>query len=296
MMAPTRQSRRNHWTRFATYGLAGWLALAVLLATAAPALADDGAAAVEKPNFFLQVVQNLFDSHGLMKTLGQPEYTIAAFIALNLIVFTETGLLVGFCLPGDSLLVTAGLVAANPDCGWNLPLLLSTLCMSAIIGDSVGYMIGFKTGPAIFCREKSWFFDKDHLLKAKQFYENHGGKTIVMARFMPFLRTFAPVVAGVGKMDYRQFLFFNVFGGIGWVCSMILCGYFLPSLVNAPLQELFGKPAFKIEEHVEKVVIVVVLLSIAPGIVMWIKNKLAGKKVALAPVVTEEPEVSKLAG
>jgi membrane-associated protein len=283
-MAFIRHSRVKQWIRIGGYGLASWLALAVVFATASTALAGDADGTVDKPHFFLQVLQNLFNSEGLMRTLGQPEYTILAFIALNVIVFTETGLLIGFCLPGDSLLVTAGLVAANPDCGWNLPLLLTTLSLSAIIGDSVGYMIGFKTGPKIFCKEKSWFFDKDHLLKAQQFYEKHGGKTIVLARFMPFLRTFAPVVAGVGKMDYRQFVCFNVFGGIGWVCSMILCGFFLPQLLNPMLRPVFGD-TFAVERHVEKVVIVVVLVSIAPGILLWVKNKLIGKKPETPAVV-----------
>src|SRR5205085_1181805 len=154
----------------------------------------------------------------------------------NVIVLVETGLLVGFFLPGDSLLVTAGLIAANPQCGWSVPLLLVTLSLSAIVGDSVGYSIGYKTGPRIFCREKSWFFNKDHLLKAQAFYEKHGGKTIILARFMPILRTFAPVVAGVGRMEYRRFLFYNVCGGASWVCSMILCGYCLPSLLNPMLR------------------------------------------------------------
>src|SRR5262249_23693516 len=163
------------------------------------------------------------------------KYVVAAFIVLNLIVFVETGLLVGFCLPGDSLLVTAGLVCYGAP-NWNLPLLLITLSLSAIVGDSVGYYIGYRTGPRIFNREKSFFFNKDHLVKAQQFYEKHGGKTIILARFIPILRTFAPVVAGVGKMEYRQFVFFNIFGGIGWVCSMILIGYMLPPLLDLPLQ------------------------------------------------------------
>jgi membrane-associated protein len=295
MMAFFRQFRGKRWMRCGACGLAGWLALAVLLTTASPALAEDASATGDQPNFYLQIVQNLFNSEGLMRTLGQPEYTLAAFIALNVIVFMETGLLVGFCLPGDSLLVTAGLVAANPDCGWNLPLLLATLSLSAIIGDSVGYTIGFKTGPKIFCREKSWFFNKDHLLKAQRFYEQHGGKTIILARFMPILRTFAPVVAGVGKMNYRQFVFFNIFGGIGWVCSMILCGYFLPTLLNPALRPIFGD-SFAVEKHVEKVVIIVVLVSIAPGILMWVKNKLAGKKEETLPVATPEKEMAKLVG
>jgi membrane-associated protein len=294
MMAPTRQSRFKRCVRLGAYGLAGWLALAVLLTTASPALADDGPAAAEKSNFFLQVLWNLFNSEELMRILGQPEYMIAAYVVLNVIVFTETGLLVGFFLPGDSLLVTAGLVAANETCGWNLPLLLVTLSLSAIIGDSVGYLIGFKTGPKIFCREKSWFFNKDHLLKAHQFYEKHGGKTIILARFMPILRTFAPVVAGVGKMNYRQFVFFNVFGGIGWVCSMVLCGYFLPALLNPPLRQVFGD-AFRVEKHVEKVVIIVVLVSIAPGVIVWLRSKLMGKKPETA-AAAPEAEVAKLAG
>src|SRR5204863_7938924 len=143
------------------------------------------------------------------------------------------------------LLVTAGLIASNPACDWNVPLLLVTLCVSAIFGDTVGYWIGYQTGPAIFSREKSLLFNKDHLLKAQQFYERHGGKTTILARFMPIIRTFAPVVAGVGRMNYRQFLFFNVIGGIGWVCSMVLMGYFLPSLINPPMRSLLQDDGFR---------------------------------------------------
>jgi len=196
-------------------------------------------------------------------------------------------------LPGDSLLVTAGLVAAGP-CNWNVPLLLCTLSLSAIIGDSVGFAIGFKTGPKIFCREKSFFFHKDHLLKAQAFYQRHGGKTIFLARFMPILRTFAPVVAGVGRMDYGRFVFYNVFGGVGWVCSMVLCGYFLPTLLNPLLRPLFGD-TFAVEDHIEKVVIVVVLLSIAPGGVVWLRSKWTGKKGKLNDA-TEEESLAKVVG
>jgi membrane-associated protein len=273
-MVSIRQLRQWRGLRLVSYFALGWLTLAVLLTTAQPALAADGDA--DKPNFFLQVLTNLFNSHALMEVLRQNE--LYAFIAVNLIVFVETGLMVGFCLPGDSLLVTAGLAAALGD--WNLPLLLATVSLSAIVGDSVGYSIGFKTGPKIFCRERSWFFNKDHLLKAQVFYEKHGGKTIVLARFMPIIRTFAPVVAGVGQMRYRHFLAYNVLGGIGWVCSMVLCGYYLPALLNPVLRPIFGD-AFAIQDHVEKVVIVVVLVSIAPGIYVWLRHKLAGKKEVL---------------
>jgi membrane-associated protein len=190
------------------------------------------------------------------------------------IIFAESGLLIGFFLPGDSLLVTAGLVAQLSD--WNLPLLLGTLSVSAIIGDSVNYSIGFKSGPKIFNREESWLFHKDHLLKAQQFYEKHGGKTIILARFMPIIRTFAPTVAGVGKMDYSRFLLFNIVGGIGWVFSMVLIGYFLPTLINPALRPIFG-PGFDVQDHVEKVVILVVLLSISPGIYVWLRSKFSGR-------------------
>jgi membrane-associated protein len=224
----------------------------------------------------------LFDTGGLLITLGKPQYAIPAFIALNVIVFVETGLLIGFFLPGDSLLVITGLICANPSCGWSLPLLLATLSASAILGDSVGYWIGYKTGPKIFSREKSFLFHKDHLLKAQQFYEKHGGKTIILARFVPFLRTFAPVVAGVGKMEYKQFLFFNVFGGIAWVFSMVLAGRYLPELLNPLLTSVFGAEVH-VEQHVEKVVIIVVFLSITPGICAWLKGKLSSKVAAPEP-------------
>ncbi len=229
----------------------------------------------DNADFIGRVLRNifLFDTKGLMRTLGEPQYAIPAFIVLNVIVFTETGLLIGFFLPGDSLLVITGLICANEDCGWNMPLLLTTLSLSAIIGDTVGYWIGFSSGPKIFSREKSFFFHKDHLLKAKAFYEKHGGKTIILARFVPFLRTFAPVVAGVGKMEYKQFLFFNVFGGGLWVFSMVLAGYFLPSVLNPALEPVFGQ-GFQVEHHIEKVVLLVVFLSILPIVFGWLKSKL----------------------
>jgi membrane-associated protein len=278
-MNTPRQSGPTRWRRVVVYALLLWLFFGGLAPCLQPACAQappapEGpavtATAEEKPNFFMQVIQNLFNSRELMRTLGQPEYTLLAFIALNLIVFTETGLLIGFFLPGDSLLVVAGVVCYAA--GWDLPLLLVTLCVSAILGDSVGYSIGFKAGPKIFNREKSWFFNKDHLLKAQHFYERHGGKTIVLARFMPLIRTFAPVVAGAGRMEYRRFLFFNIFGGIGWVVSMILIGYYLTRFINPTLQPIFGTQ-FDVLDHIEKVVIVVVLLSISPGIYVWLRSK-----------------------
>jgi membrane-associated protein len=243
-----------------------------------------GAAEPEDDGFLGRLLHSIFtfDSTALMRTLSKPEFAWPAFIALNVIVFVETGLLLGFFLPGDSLLVITGLICANHDCQWNLPLLLLSLSISAIVGDSVGYAIGSNTGPKIFNRERSFFFNKDHLLKAQQFYEKHGGVTIILARFMPILRTFAPVVAGVGKMEYRNFLFYNVIGGVSWVFSMVLAGRYLPDLLNPLLSPLFG-PQFLIQQHIEKVVIVVVLLSITPMLIAWLKSKLSSKAATPQP-------------
>ncbi|MEW6282801.1 MAG: VTT domain-containing protein, partial [Candidatus Eremiobacterota bacterium] len=165
-------------------------------------------------------------------------------------VFAETGLLVGFFLPGDSLLFTAGVVAATTG-SLELWELLVFLSLAAVVGDSVGYAIGKKAGQALYSREQSRWFRRDHLLRTRAFYERYGGITIVLARFMPFARTFAPTVAGIAEMNYGRFLFFNVFGGVGWVFSMTLAGYFLGQI---PL----------VKEHLEKVVLLIVFLSVAP--------------------------------
>jgi membrane-associated protein len=215
---------------------------------------------------------NLFNSQALMEVLARPHIMVAGFIALNLIVFTETGLLIGFFLPGDSLLVTAGIVAQVA--GWPVGLLILTLCISAIVGDSVGYWIGYRSGPKLFTREDSWLWNKKHILRAHEFYERHGGKTIIIARFIPIIRTFAPVVAGIGKMEYKRFLSFNVIGGIGWVVSMILLGYFLPAVIDPLLRPVFGE-GFKVQDHIEKVIIIVVLLSISPALYAGFKHWLA---------------------
>jgi len=190
----------------------------------------------------------------------------AGYVGLTIIIFAETGLLVGFFLPGDSLLVTAGLLAADPAFGLNVWLLGLILTVAAIVGDTVGYHVGKATGPRIFTRENSLFFHKDHLLKAQAFYEKHGGKTIIIARFMPIVRTFAPVVAGVGQMRYASFLAYNVVGGVLWIWSMLITGYVLAKTVPG------------VAQHVEKVILVVVFLSILPGIIAWWRNRSARAK------------------
>lgn len=173
------------------------------------------------------------------------------YVVLVVIVFAETGLLAGFFLPGDSLLVTAGLLAAVDGVVniWVLNVLLSA---AAITGDSFGYWIGYHVGPRIFSREDSIFFHKNHLIRTQKFYEKYGAKTIVVARFVPIVRTFAPTVAGVGRMDYRRFLTYNVLGGIGWVMSMTLSGYFLGNFIP------------NIEKQIHWVILIVIVLSFIP--------------------------------
>jgi membrane-associated protein len=166
------------------------------------------------------------------------------------IVFAETGLLIGCFLPGDSLLITAGLLAAAGHLNiWWINVLLMA---AAIIGDSVGYGIGARLGPRIFTREKSLLFNPKHVIRTRQFYERYGPKTIVIARFVPIIRTFAPVLAGVGEMNYRRFLTYNVLGGIGWVASMSGAGY------------LLGHAVPNISKHMHILVIVIIVLSCIP--------------------------------
>ena len=182
------------------------------------------------------------------------------YVVLILIVFAETGLLAGFFLPGDSLLVTAGLLAAV-DGVLNIWALVFLLCIAAIIGDTTGYWIGYHLGPRIFSRDDSFFFHKDHLTRTKKFYDKYGPKTIVIARFVPIVRTFAPTVAGVGKMEYKRFLAYNIAGGIGWVMSMTLVGYFLGSAIP------------NIEKYVHWVILIVIFLSFLPIINEWYAHR-----------------------
>jgi membrane-associated protein len=199
----------------------------------------------------------------------------AGYIGMAIIIFAETGLLAGFFLPGDSLLVTAGLFAAtvNPATGepyLNIWMLNLILIPCAIIGDATGYWIGHKAGPKLFNREKSFFFRKDYLIKTQHFYEKHGGSTIIIARFMPIIRTFAPTVAGIAQMQYRKFAQYNIIGGIAWVLSMTLLGFYL------------GRAIPGIENHIDKVIIIIVFLSISPGIYKYLKHKFTKKKPAEA--------------
>ena len=197
----------------------------------------------------------LTDVQGLIQAFG--------YLGLSVIVFTETGLMIGFFLPGDSLLVTAGLFAARGDL--NIVWLNVLLSFMAIAGDATGYYIGKKLGPALFKREDSLLFKKKHLIAAHDFYEKHGGKTIIIARFVPIIRTFAPVVAGIGQMSYRRFAMFNIVGGIGWVFSMTMVGY--------ALLKIFPQA----EKHIHIIIVVVIVLSILPGVIEVLRARRRGR-------------------
>jgi membrane-associated protein len=199
----------------------------------------------------VNLLHQIYDVEGIIRWGGMA--------MLLVIVFAETGLLIGFFLPGDSLLVTAGVFAAAGHLDiWTLLLAVSA---AAVIGDQVGYFIGMRTGPRIFKREDSLLFKRAHLMRAHAFYEKHGGKTIILARFMPIVRTFAPVVAGVGEMEYRRFVTFNVVGGVAWVFSMCLLGYGL------------GHTIPDIDRHIHVVIAVVIFLSILPAIIEYWRSR-----------------------
>jgi membrane-associated protein len=203
----------------------------------------------------VELIQELF-----RRLYNVPELIrMGGLIGLVAVVFAETGLMVGFFLPGDSLLVTAGLFAAKGDL--NIVWLNLALMAAAIVGDATGYWIGRRAGQALYNRPNSFFFRKQHLIKTHEFYEKHGGKTIVIARFVPIIRTFAPVVAGAAEMTYRHFALYNIMGGIGWVASMTLTGYFL------------GRAVPDIDKHIHIVVAVVIFLSLLPGVISILREK-----------------------
>ena len=218
----------------------------------------------------MQVIVDLF--HRLHNLTELVQW--AGIFGLAAIIFSETGLLVGVFLPGDSLLVTAGLLAAR---GYlNVYALAPLLTVAAICGNSVGYFIGRATGPRIFNRENSLFFNKKHAIRAHEFYAKYGRKTIVLAQFMPIIRTFAPVVAGVGGMKFRQFITFNIIGAVIWIWSMVGIGYFLGSYIPG------------IDQHIEIVIAIVIFVSILPGLISGYRARRAKRYENSAAVETGE--------
>jgi len=203
----------------------------------------------------LNLIQNFFHT-----VYNVPELIrIAGQYGLPLIIFAETGLLLGFFLPGDSLLITAGLFAARGDL--NLPALLATLIPAAILGNATGYAIGKRTGKALYSRPDSLLFRREHLRMTHEYYERHGGKTIIIAQFAPILRTFAPVVAGVAEMGYRNFASYNVIGAVLWITSMTLGGYLLGNMIP------------DIDKRIDLVVMVVIAVSLLPAIIAWLRSR-----------------------
>lgn len=182
----------------------------------------------------------------------------AGLVGLFGIVFAESGLLIGFFLPGDSLLFTAGFLASQ---GFFNILVLAAICFAgAVLGDSFGYAFGKKIGPKIFNKEESFLFHKKHLERARDFYEKYGGKTIVIARFMPVVRTFAPILAGVGQMRYRTFLFYNILGGVFWAIGLTFLGYWLGSVIP------------NVDRYIVPLVLLIIILSFLPPIIHILRD------------------------
>ncbi len=208
---------------------------------------------------------DLFNPEGLKHLVIEGGY-----IALAVIIFAENGLLAGFFLPGDSLLITAGILIGSGAVTLDFTLLALILVASAIVGESVGYLIGKKAGEKLYNRPASRFFKREHLMRTHAFYEKHGGKTIVFARFIPIVRTFVPVVAGAAKMSYRRFMLFNVIGGIVWIFAGLLLGLWL------------GRTVSNIGDYLYLVIGIVIVLSVLPPVIEWLRARGRARRLAAA--------------
>ena len=203
---------------------------------------------------FRQFLHSLYSPEGLRQLIHWGGPTLVCII-----VFVETGLFVGFFLPGDSLLITAGIFSAAGDIPLKWLLLPVMLC--AIVGDQLGYWIGRGMGAALYRREDSLFFRRSHLQRAHEFYEKYGGRAVILARFVPIIRTFCPPVAGAAQMPYLRYLIYDIFGGIFWVGATILGGYFL------------GRSIPNIEKKIHYVIVIVVFLSVLPAIIGLLRSR-----------------------
>ncbi|WP_438947789.1 VTT domain-containing protein [Streptomyces triticisoli] len=205
-----------------------------------------------------------------------PNYLLNSFglWGLLLIVFAESGLLIGFFLPGDSLLFTTGLLVTSGQLRYPLWLVIVLICVAAIVGDQVGYMFGKKVGPALFTRPDSRLFKQENVAKAHEFFEKHGPKSLVLARFVPIVRTFTPIIAGVSGMRYRSFVIFNIVGGIVWGAGVTLLGSWLG---NIPF----------VKENIEAILILIVFLSVVPIIIEFLRARSQKKKNAEEPAAQE---------
>jgi membrane-associated protein len=182
------------------------------------------------------------------------------YVVLFAIVFAETGLVVTPFLPGDSLLFAVGAVAASPGSPVNLGLTAALLIVAAIAGDAVNYAIGLRIGPRVFSREDSWLLNKKHLAEAQRFYDKHGAKTIIIARFVPIVRTFAPFVAGIGRMNYGKFAAYNVVGGVAWVLTFLIAGWKFGGLES-------------VQKNFHVVIVAIIVISILPAVFEFVRNR-----------------------
>lgn len=200
---------------------------------------------------FSAIITLMFDLISFIKAAG--------YLGITSIVFAESGLLIGFFLPGDSLLFTAGFLASQ---GFlDIYILCPLLFIAAVVGDSVGYTFGYRLGPKIFKKEDSIFFDKENITRAQVFFEKYGGKTIILARFIPVVRTFAPILAGVGKMRYSTFIVYNLIGGLLWAVGLLGLGYFLGNVIP------------NVDRYLLPIILIIIFISILPNIIHLIKNK-----------------------
>lgn len=212
----------------------------------------------------IQFIHGLTSPEGLIHLLTTVLTGWVGYAVLFLIVFSESGLLIGFFLPGDSLLFTVGIVAGAGDL--NVVGIIGLLAAASMLGDGAGFLLGNKIGYRLFERRNSKLFRREYLDRTHEFYERHGGKTIVYAKFVPIIRTFAAFIAGVGRMHYMRFLAFNVFGAIGWVTLMVSLGYFLGGV---PL----------IRHNFEKVVLGIIVISLLPAALHVLKSRRAKQTV-----------------
>ena len=193
----------------------------------------------------------MFDLNDLLKTVG--------YVGIFAIIFAESGLLIGFFLPGDSLLFTAGFLASQGF--FNIAILCLVTFLAAVLGDNVGYQFGRRAGPRLFKKEDSILFSKENIDRSEAFYKKHGGKAIILSRFVPVVRTFAPIIAGVGKMHYRKFFFYNVTGALIWAVGVTLLGYFL------------GQAIPNAEHYLLPLTILIIFVSIIPSLIHMVKDQ-----------------------
>jgi len=206
------------------------------------------------------------------KELTHPQSIIhyGGLTLLVIVVFAETGIMMGFFLPGDSLLFTAGLLTATGFLDHSIYTVLFSVTLAAILGDSFGYYVGSKMGKALFKKKESWLFKPEYVTITKQFYDKHGGKALILGRFLPIIRTFAPILAGVVNLEYSKFIVYNVIGGVLWVFSLIITGYFLGIWVP------------NIKEYLEYIIIFMIIVTTIPVVRTFLKERKEAKKRNIA--------------